>query len=308
MNNNLYLRRQIMRTRNKAFTLVELLTVIGIISLLLSLALPALNEARVRAREVGDRASLHSVGVAVESFANDMGYYPESGLRTDPDRQTLEMMMGDQGEAPADQGAHRLVESLVGLDYLGFERHNYYQVADGIAGIDDGTPIFAGREAKRWGPYVQLESIAIGTMQEAHPDSHWFAGVPDPEDDPISNPNPVFVGTLDRNAPKAILYYRARASKHLLDDIYDWLDNEYITKDEDATRHDLFHPNFSDPAALEGFYRFIWDTRTGMGVTENDRFDSPSARPFNKDTFILINAGRDHEYGTADDICNFQKR
>ena len=297
-----------MRTRNKAFTLVELLTVIGIISLLLSLALPALNEARVRAREVGDRASLHSVGVAVESFANDMGYYPESNLRTDPDRQTLEMAMGDEGKGPADQGAHRLVESLVGLDYLGFQQQNYYDVAGENMSEPEGTPIdWDEKETRRWGPYVQLDSIAIGTMQRAHPNSDNFPGVPDPEAEQPSNPNPVFVDTLDRNAPKAILYYRARASKRLLDDIYDWLDNEYITEDEDATNAELFHPNFSDPTDTEGFYKFLWDTRTGMGTTEDLRFGSPSARPFNKDTFILINAGRDHQYGTADDICNFQK-
>ncbi len=296
-----------MRTRNKAFTLVELLTVIGIISLLLSLALPALNEARVRARVVGDKASLNSIDVAVEAFASDMGYYPESNLRTN--RLTLEMAMGDGGEAPADQGAHRLVESLVGLDYLGFEKHNYYDVAGENVSEPEGTPIdWDGNETKRWGPYVQLDSIAIGTMQEAHPDSHWFAGVPDPEDDPISNPNPVFVDTLDRHAPKAILYYRARASKHLLYDIYDWQDNEYITMDADATSAELFHPNFSDPTDTEGFYRFIWDTRTGMGTTEDIRFDSPSARPYRKDSFILINAGRDNQYGTVDDICNFQKK
>jgi len=298
-----------MKTRNKAFTLVELLTVIGIISLLLSLALPALNEARMRAREVGDRASLHSIGVAVESFASDMGYYPESSLRTDPDRRTLELAMGAQGKLPDDQGAHRLVESLVGLDYLGFQKQNYYDVAGENMSEPEGTPIdWNEKETKRWGPYVQLESVAIGTMQEAHPDSDSFPAVADPEAEPISNPNPVFVGTLDRNAPKAILYYRARASKHLLYDIYDWLDNEYITADEDETRHELFHPNFSDPTDTEGFYKFIWDTRTGMGTTEELKFGSPSARPYNKDSFILINAGRDSQYGTADDICNFQKK
>jgi hypothetical protein len=31
-------------------------------------------------------------------------------------------------------------------------------------------------------------------------------------------------------------------------------------------------------------------------------------RPFRADTFILISAGWDGEYGTADDICNFDWR
>ena len=30
-----------------------------------------------------------------------------------------------------------------------------------------------------------------------------------------------------------------------------------------------------------------------------------TSRPFNADKFILISAGYDGEYGTADDVCNF---
>jgi len=295
-----------MRTRNKAFTLVELLTVIGIISLLLSLALPALNEARVRAREVADRASLHSIGVAIESFANDMGYYPESS-RITPDGIPYRIDLEDPGEPfenEPDQGAHTVFEALFGLDKQGFQKEHYYQ------NDNDGYPVAPNRyfelvETKRWGPYLELESVDFGEMRNAHPHGNKFdpAGI---------NMNPVFVDTLDKKAPKAVLYYRARASKRLLwaEDydlysIYNYDDNQFITQDTYAGSSDAMYPQIFDP---EDFYRFIWDDRTGMGTTEDNRFYSPSARPYKKDTFMLINAGRDHEYGTADDICNFQKK
>jgi prepilin-type N-terminal cleavage/methylation domain-containing protein len=303
-----------MRTRNKAFTLVELLTVIGIISLLLSLALPALNEARVRAREVGNKASLHSIGVAIESFANDMGYYPESNrinpntnekcrlnLVDNPDNEPI-IVVDDE----PDQGAHTLFEALFGLDKQGFQKDHYYQ-NDG-----DGYPVAPTRggilaETKRWGPYLELESVDLGEMRDAHPNGDKFdpGGV---------NMNPVFVDTLDKKAPKAVLYYRARASKRLLwpadgnypdDSIYDYDDNINITQDKYTGSSDYMYPQI---AIDEDFYRFIWDNRTGVGTTEDDMFRSPSARPYKKDSFILINAGRDHQYGTADDLCNFQKR
>ena len=59
-----------MRGERKGFTLVELLTVIAIIALLLSLALPALNEARMKAREVGDKASLTTINNSIENFGS----------------------------------------------------------------------------------------------------------------------------------------------------------------------------------------------------------------------------------------------
>ncbi|MCK5269171.1 MAG: prepilin-type N-terminal cleavage/methylation domain-containing protein [Sedimentisphaerales bacterium] len=291
-----------MKTRTKAFTLVELLTVIGIISLLLALALPALNEARVRAREVGNKASLHSIGVAIESFANDMGYYPESN-RIAPDGTPYRIDLENPGlpfyDEP-DQGAHTLFEALFGLDKQGFQKGNYYQ------NDNDGYPIDSdGNETKRWGPYLELESIDFGEMRHAHPNGENF----DPDG---INMNPVFVDTLDKKAPKAILYYRARASKRLLwtadydiDSIYNYNDNIDITQDTYAGSSDDM---YSRIAIDEDFYRFIWDNRTGVGATEENRFYSSSARPYKKDSFILINAGRDHEYGTADDLCNFQKR
>ncbi|MCK4629451.1 MAG: type II secretion system protein [Sedimentisphaerales bacterium] len=306
-----------MRTRNKAFTLVELLTVIGIISLLLSLALPALNEARMRAREVGDRASLHSIGVAIESFANDLGYYPPSNIRNEVISgftlpTTLKRQWKD-GDDPPDQGAHRLVEALFGLEYLGFQTEHYYYTENGIP-MKLNTNTGRLEETKLWGPYLQIENVNLGTMQEAHANSTEFP-------DGSRNDNSVFVDTLDRKAPKAILYYRARASKRLHwpqsgeyygYSIYNYDDNMEITQDENLSTNEPFHPMFADPTDIDdGFYKFIWNPITGIvpgGSSRETDLRESSARPFNKDTFMLINAGRDHEYGTADDICNFQKK
>jgi hypothetical protein len=41
--------------------------------------------------------------------------------------------------------------------------------------------------------------------------------------------------------------------------------------------------------------------------TRSDRITT-AQRPFRADTYILISAGWDGEYGTADDICNFDWR
>jgi prepilin-type N-terminal cleavage/methylation domain-containing protein/prepilin-type processing-associated H-X9-DG protein len=73
------------RNHKGGFTLVELLVVIGIISVLIAMLLPALNKARDAAKKVSCASNLRQVGLALQMYANDnKGWLPPSYLNGNP--------------------------------------------------------------------------------------------------------------------------------------------------------------------------------------------------------------------------------
>ncbi len=64
------------RTNSKGFTLIELLVVIAIIGLLSTLAVVALNTARVKSRDAKRISDVKQVQTALELYYADKGTYP----------------------------------------------------------------------------------------------------------------------------------------------------------------------------------------------------------------------------------------
>jgi prepilin-type N-terminal cleavage/methylation domain-containing protein len=66
----------------KAFTLVELLVVIGIITILMGLLLPAISQMHRSAQITGQKADFQTIATALDAYKADFGDYPKNDVLT----------------------------------------------------------------------------------------------------------------------------------------------------------------------------------------------------------------------------------
>ncbi len=139
--------------KRRAFTIIELLTVMSIIVILIGLMVPALNKVRRYARDVQQKAQFKAINAAVELFNNEFDGYPPSTAVDSMNQPYC--------------GSMKLCEALMGQDLLGFHTSSVFR-RDGLdaAGklplyppnIDGMTPTLRDNNLRaRKGPFLQAE-------------------------------------------------------------------------------------------------------------------------------------------------------
>lgn len=274
------------KSKKSGFTLVETLTVLAIIAILLGLLLPALTWARRFAKETKQKVHIYTIGSGLTAFKNDYGTYPPSNGwdYTTPPAEPLDYC-----------GAHKLNEALLGWDLAGFHPDSQF--------VSDGGDIYTSDVAnlkERKDLYIEFATIKTFGLGDLFND----VGVLSPDRYVICDVFGVKKITLGNRTVKAgapILYYRANISSKRIaesfefagDGIYDYRDNAFLIglgKIGDITKS---HP-LGDS---EYFYEYIEDPMASGAVG--------IPWPYRPQSYLLISAGADGEYGTPDDITNF---
>lgn len=263
-------------SRDKAFTIVELLIVLAIIALLIGIMVPSGQAVKNMARRVSTSGAIHSISTALEMFKSEVklgGDYPPSRWNTNiignPYAPQLPNYSGFVGN-----GAQTLLWGLVGGDWLGTPGFTGTMSNDpnGLYGRDsNGLPL-----KERFGPFIDLSKIRIATPAQLQLPAQ--AG--------LHAEVPVILDSFGY----PILYYLPRVDRpNTTVDVYDPNDNWEL----------LYAMGSNQPIADPSvFAEYIVDQRA---------IDAPPAvrPPHNRDTYLLISPGPDGWYGTRDDVANF---
>ncbi len=215
-----------------------------------------------------------------ELFHNEYGGYPPSDAN-------------DMTGSPY-CGAMKLAEATIGHDQGGFHPKSVFR-ADGLDPNTLASLYTADTLDDRPGRSPAAEYLNVFRLADIYGKANTG---------PFSEDTLVLCDVFDRTRPGGkktgmpILYYRADTSATLHDvnepdnpqNTFDYKDNQALIElgvpGKPGSIHPLvdpkrFHLNIQDPKVREVF------------------------RPYRAGSYILISAGRDGFYGTADDICNF---
>jgi len=307
------------KMRRNGFTIVELLTVMGVIAILISLLVPALALVRDFSKEIQQRAQFHSIEVGLEMYKTEFGGYPPSNDNADP-------LNLDLNDPTPYGGANKLAEAMVGLDMLGFHpksdfrsdginiRHDIVPVPFAVYHADDDVVGFETAEENvqaRKGPYLDLENANVFEMQDIYDNAGGIfrdsASAPsDIEQSLVLCDEFVAKRFLGKKTGMPILYYKARRmyTQQVHDDV-DFISNDiyYYPDNQNLLELGMADSSGMDHVLGDGNQ----DHLEFENMILNDQVTSVN-RPYKADSYILISAGKDGMYGTPDDMFNFEKK
>jgi hypothetical protein len=260
-----------------------LLSVLLVILLLVVFAAVVLMPpARALTMNIKQKAQFAAMDAAIELFRSEYGSYLPSDAN-DPTGKPY-------------CGAMKLAEAMMGQDLQGFHWRSAFRCdgldPDSLTSLYPANPPADNLNARR-GPYMSPEYANAWRLADVYGKG---------KTGPFHEDAYVLCDIHIRKRPGGqetgmpILYYRAdrSGSAHRPGDpnnIYDFRDNRELlalgVPGQPGKAHPLIDPN-----------RFYLNTR-------DPRIDS-SPHPHRADSCILISAGQDSLYGTADDVCNFE--
>ncbi|ARN57631.1 prepilin-type N-terminal cleavage/methylation domain-containing protein [Sedimentisphaera salicampi] len=312
--------------KNKGFTIIELLVVISIIAMLMSVIGVAAGRVRIVSKNMQQAANIHSMGVGLELFEKEFGFFPDS----------TRMPLGGSYV----YGAQQLAEGLVGRDLAGVDEDSGFYVASREQKRIDNEPTYYDVEEEksrnnRVGPYLNIDRESINVVEpsqlyddyadggiycqynaDSHSISNGYLRAPVISDNYNMKRVELESGSVVQ-AGTPVLYFRSNPSAKYfrpgentswtsMDEeacsysVYNYYDNigffemENLKNPEEPHRFAEGDADGNGKDGKQEFYEFITSRKVGS-------YDMP----VRKDTYIIISAGYDGAFGTDDDITNF---
>jgi len=256
-----------MTSRRGAFTLIEMLVVVAVIILLLGILTPAIIGARIEAAKAQTKVQIHSLVLAAEAYRTVMGSSPGPASNG-----------AMAGSGPT--GAENLV-----LGLLGCYKSGSGSAASAWKNATDGS-----------GP--TLDNLdQINNMSELQASRRHDAFYTPSEKELNTESSPDYGGTplwefVDfRFSPeRPLLYFRANLSAN-----GQW-NNSGSQSAYNAAQNSDYDPTISQ----NDLGKLVWNSELDANGSLGN-----GDRVYRPDSFIIISAGPDREFGTADDLTNF---
>jgi prepilin-type N-terminal cleavage/methylation domain-containing protein len=322
------------KSRVGGFTLVELLVVIGIITILISITIPVVSHIRKAANGAATAAQIQALRGAIESYFQAFNAYPGPLADLDMFNNTpnqsppLPQNLGPGGSPYQVTMAENLVLGLMG----------------GLQGVNGKPPIFvpdlvgqgpmnlavdANRNLiypKRYSPFYDGRSqlstaTALGPWYSFGKDHSFDTNIPEIVDRFPSEPMPILYlrarkdakGVMgDTNTPGGTELYQYDL-RQIWSYTYDFQKSRAATIYGPTPQGLSSLGNMKDQgpgdSTASGFIatKPPWNALPYFKNTSLNQSTTPNANgtPRSKDGFILISAGPDRIYGTSDDITTF---
>jgi prepilin-type N-terminal cleavage/methylation domain-containing protein len=323
----------------RAFTLIELLTVVAIIALLIGILMPSLSGARDAAKKTKSLAHIKAISGGLEAFRDENsrdikgGGYPPSEGQDDPTEDNWKPF-------PDLYGAQWAVRYLLG------------KRLDGYISPRTVPKRFWNKTDENWIQKGWYDTPGTGESPLTDPNSEPFERTRyvDPQIAPVKTlrdiPGAENAAMYDPNAPEfrhpafidgfgyPILYYAANAKMAALENppiardhdpfnaIYDFGDNAIFTTG--CTKGGCIHKpwdfgggvaHYTYPVQWRGYSPPDWSEVLPPNpnafpnyIMDRQAYDATNGKtiaPVRRDSFILLSPGRDALIGTPDDPRNF---
>jgi prepilin-type N-terminal cleavage/methylation domain-containing protein len=324
------------KDKKGGFTIIELLTVMSIIVILISLLTPALNRVRRLATDVKQRAQFHAIGIGLDLFNAENEGYPDSnavdgdGKNYCGSMRLAEAMVGQdlKGFNPASRFKRSGFDSVTPT--LGMA----YPPYGTCGGPADMTCYNQNIQSRK--KYLELENANAYQLRDI------YDGGTISTANLNENPQGVTAGfdpctfvlcdsytratnkTSSKKMGMPILYYKADTSQMgtpqaattaptlaffpMCQYIYNVRDNQALIDMGMPWSPSIVHPLASGGTMDNGIAistAWPWPKKF-YDIIRDPKIDSGD-KPYKAESYILISAGFDGQYGTSDDIYSFSQ-